>query len=110
MRRFLAVRLICLFGCGADRLQLTFRPGRPVFTVTGFVAFVEFTTMPNSAIVVTSITFLLDFSPATTVVFSGDLTQQLFVNDFARVNFTQGPNCATAWTIFYDCCSAAGQN
>jgi len=50
------------------------------------------------------VTFLPDFGPATTVIFCGDLTQQLFLDDFATVNFTQGPTCATALTIFVDCC------
>jgi len=101
----LAVLLVCLFGCGGGGFQATFRPINPVFSITGFVTFVELTPVLNSTIVVTIITFLPEFSPATTVIFCGDLTQQLFLDDFATVNFTQGPNCATALTIFVDCCS-----
>jgi len=104
MRRFLAVLLICLFGCGGGRFQATFRPSSPVFSVTGFVAFVEFTPVLNGTITVTIITFVPEFSPTTTVIFCGDLTQQLFLDDFATVDFIQGPNCATALTIFIDCC------
>jgi len=104
MHRFLAVLLICLFGCGGAHFQATFRTSSPVFSVTGFVTFVEFTPVLNSTIVVTIITFLPEFSPATTVIFCGDLTQQLFLDDFATVDFIEGPNCATALTIFVDCC------
>jgi hypothetical protein len=84
--------------------QGTFRSGSPVFSVTGFVSLVELTTVQDSTIIVTIVTFLPDFSPATTVIFCGDLTQQLFLDDFATVNFTQGPTCATALAIFVDCC------
>ncbi len=84
--------------------RFTFRSGSPVFSVTGFVSFVELTTVPDSTIVVTIVTFLPDFRPVTTVSFCGDLTTQLFLNDFATVNFTQGPSCATALAIFVDCC------
>jgi hypothetical protein len=104
MRRFLAVLLICLFGCGGGRFQATFQPTSPLFSITGFVTFVEFTPVLNSPITVTTITFLPEFGPATTVVFCGNLTGQLFLNDFATVNFNQGPNCATALTVFVDCC------
>jgi len=92
MRRVLAVLLVCLLGCGGGRF--TFRSGSPVFSITGFVSFVELTTVPDSTIVVTIVTFLPDFSPVTTVSFCGDLTTQLFLGDFATVNFTQGPSCA----------------
>ena len=102
MRGVLAVLLVCLLGCGGGRF--TFRSGSPVFSVTGFVSFVELTTVPNSTIVVTIVTFLPDFRPVTTVSFCGDLTTQLFLNDFATVNFTQGPSCETALAIFVDCC------
>jgi hypothetical protein len=104
MRRFLAVLLIFLSGCGGGHFQGTFRPSSPLFSITGFVTFVEFTTVLNSPIAVTTITFLPEFGPVTTVIFCGDLTQQLFVDDFATVNFTQGPTCATALTILVDCC------
>jgi hypothetical protein len=104
MRSILAVLLICLLGCGGGRFRGTFRPGNPVFSVTGFVSLVELTTVPDSTIIVTIVTFLPDFSPATSVIFCGDLTQQLFLDDFATVNFTQGPTCATALAIFVDCC------
>lgn len=104
MRRIVAVLLICLLGCGGGRFQGPLRSGSPVFSVTGFVSLVELTTVLDSTIVVTIVTFLPDFSPATTVVFCGDLTQQLFLDDFATVNFTQGPTCATALAIFVDCC------
>ena len=109
MRRILAVLLICLLGCGGDHFQSTFRAGSPVFNITGFVDFVELTPLLNNTIVVTIITFLPDFGPATTVIFCGDLTQELFLDDFATVNFTQGPNCATAVAIFVDCCAATAQ-
>lgn len=108
MRSLLAVLLICLFGCGGGQFQTTFRSSSSVFSVTGFVTFVDLTAFSNSAIVVTTITFVTDFSPATTVSFCGDLTPQVFLDDFATVNFTQGPNCATALTIFVDCCRARG--
>jgi hypothetical protein len=104
MRRIVAVLLICLVGCGGAHFQGTFRSGSTVFSVTGFVSFVELTTVSNSTILVTIVTFLPDFSPATTVIFCGDLTQQLFLDDFATVNFTQGQSCATAVAIFVDCC------
>ena len=104
MRRIVAVLLICLLGCGGGHFQGTFRSGSPVFSVTGFVSFVELTTVLDSTIVVTIVTFLPDFSPATAVIFCGDLTQQLFLDDFATVNFTQGATCATALAIFVDCC------
>jgi len=103
MRRMAAVLLLSLLGCGGGRFQGTFRPS-PVFSVTGFVSLVELTTVPDSTIIVTIVTFLPDFSPATSVIFCGDLTQQLFLDDFATVNFTQGPTCATALAIFVDCC------
>ena len=104
MRRLLAVLLICLLGCGGGRFQGTLRSGSHIFSVTGFVSLVELTTVPDSTIIVTIVTFLPDFSPATRVLFCGDLTQQLFLDDFATVNFTQGPTCATALAIFVDCC------
>ena len=104
MRRIVAVLLICLLGCGGGSFQGTLRSGSRVFSVTGFVGFVELTTVPDSTIVVTIVTFLPDFSPAMTVIFCGDLTPQLFLDDFATVNFTQGPTCATALAIFVDCC------
>ena len=102
MRRIVAVLLICLLGCGGGSFQGTFRSFSPVFSLTGFVSFVELTTIPDSTIVVTIVTFLPDFSPATTVIFCGDLTQQLFLDDFATVNFTLGSNCATTLAIFVD--------
>jgi len=104
MRRILAVLLICLIGCGGGSFRGTFRSGNTVFSVTGFVSFIELTTIPDTTIPVTIVTFLSDFSPVTTVIFCGDLTQQLFLDDFATVNFTQGPSCATALVIFVDCC------
>ena len=61
MPRIVAVLLICLLGCGGGRFQGTFRSGSPVFSVTGFVSFVELTTIPDSTIVVTIVTFLPDF-------------------------------------------------
>ncbi|SRR5712692_1444904 len=102
MRRILAVLLICLLGCGGGSFRGTFRSGNNVFSVTGFSS--SLTTVPDTTIPVTIVTFLPDFSPATTVIFCGDLTQQLFLDDFATVNFTQGPSCATALVIFVDCC------
>ncbi len=48
MRRIVAVLLICLPGCGGGRFQGTFRFGSPVFSVTGFVSFVELTTVLDS--------------------------------------------------------------
>jgi hypothetical protein len=104
MRRIIAGLLICLFGCGGGSFRGTFGIGNTVFSVTGFVGFIELTTVPNTTIPVTIVTFLPDFIPVTTVIFCGDLTQQLFLDDFATVNFTQGPNCATALAIFVDCC------
>ncbi len=104
MRRILAVLLVCLLGCGGGSFRGTFGSGNTVFSVTGFVSFIEFTTVPDTIIPVTIVTFLPDFIPVTTVIFCGDLTQQLFLDDFATVNFTQGPSCATALGIFVDCC------
>ena len=104
MRHILAVLLIYLLGCGGSTFRGTFRSGSTVFSVTGFVSFIEGTTLPGTTISVTIVTFLPDFSPATTVIFCGDLTRQFFLDDFATVNFTQGPTCATALAIFVDCC------
>src|SRR5438270_6100813 len=104
MRHWLAVLVIVLSGCGSGRFQAKFTTNSPIFSISGFVTFVEFTTFQNSPFVVTAITFFPEFSPQTTLIFCGDLTQQLFTDDFATVNFTQGPNCATALTIFIDCC------
>src|SRR5713101_2145003 len=104
MRRILAVLLICLVGCGGGSFRGTFRSGSTVFSVSGFVSIIELTTLPGTTIPVTIVTFLPDFGPATTVIFCGDLTQQLFLDDFATVNFTQGAICATALAIFVDCC------
>jgi hypothetical protein len=70
---------------------------------------IELTTVLNSTIVVTIVTFVPDFGPDATVIFCGDLTQQLFLDDFATVNFTQGPNCAAALAILVDCCGANAQ-
>jgi hypothetical protein len=108
MRRIVAVLLICLslIGCGGGHFQGTFRSGGPVFSVSGFISLVELTTADNT-IVVTIVTFLPDFNPVTTMIFCGDLTQQLFLDDFATVTFIQGPTCATALNIFVDCCSRA---
>jgi hypothetical protein len=105
MRRILALLLFCLLGCGGGGFRATFRSSNPIFSVTGFVSFIEFTTVPGVTIPVTVVTFLPDFSPVTTVIFCGDLTQQLFLDDFATVNFSQGPSCATALVIFINCCS-----
>ncbi len=104
MRRILAVLLICLLGCGGGSFRGTFRSGNTVFSVTGFVSIIELTTLPGTTIPVTIVTFLPDFSPATTVIFCGDLAQQFFVDAFTTVNFTEGPSCATALVIFVDCC------
>jgi hypothetical protein len=104
MRRILAVLLVCLLGCGGVSFRGTFRSGNTVFSVTGFVSFIELTIVPDATIPVTIVTFLPDFSPPTSVIFCGDLTRQLFLDDFATVNFTQGPTCATALAIFVDCC------
>jgi hypothetical protein len=100
MRRILAVLLLCLLGCGGGTFQGTFRSGSTVFSVSGFVSFVEFTTVPDTTIPVTIVTFLPDFGPDTTVIFCGDLTQLFFVDDFTTVEFTEGPTCATALVIF----------
>src|SRR6266852_783506 len=54
---------ICLLGCGGGRFQGTFRSGSPVFSVTGFVSFVELTTVPASTILVTIVTFLPEARP-----------------------------------------------
>ncbi len=104
MRRILPVLLVCLLGCGGGSFRGTFRPGDSVFNVTGFVTFIEFTTVPENTIPVTTVTFLPDFGPGTTVVFCGDITQQLFLDDLATVDFTDGPDCATALNILVDCC------
>ena len=104
MRRILAVLLICLLGCGGGSFRGTLGFGNTVFSVTGFVISIELTTVPNATIPVTIVTFLPDFIPATTVIFCGDLTQQLFLDDFATVNFIQGLSCATPLAIFVDCC------
>jgi hypothetical protein len=100
MRRILAVLLICLVGCGGGSFRGRFRSDSTVFSVTGFVSIVELTTLPGTTIFVTIVTFLPDFTPATTVIFCGDLTRQIFLDDFTTVNFTQGPSCATALVIF----------
>ena len=100
MRHILAVLLICLLGCGGGTFRGTCRSGSTVFSVTGFVSFIEGTTLPGTTIPVTIVTFLPDFSPATSVVFCGDVTQQFFVDEFTTVNFTQGPSCATTLVIF----------
>lgn len=110
MRCFLAVLLIfILCGCGGARFQGTFRSNTQ-FSITGVVLFIDFVPIPNSPFAITSITFLPDFTPAMTVAFCGDLTQQLFPNDFATVTFSQGPNCATALTIFVDCCRKSAKH
>jgi hypothetical protein len=106
MRRILAVLLVCVLGCGGVSFRGTFRPGNTIFNVTGFVTFIEFTIVPKSIIPVTTVTFLPDFEPVTTVVFCGDLTQELFLHDFASVDFTEGPDCATVLDILVDCCDA----
>jgi hypothetical protein len=100
MRRMLAVLLISLLGCGGGNFRGTFRPGSAVFSVSGFVSIVELTTLTGTTIPVTIVTFLPDFGPAATVIFCGDLTLQLFLDDFATVNFTQGLSCATVLAIF----------
>ena len=105
MRRILAVLLVFVLGCGGVSFRGTFRPDNTEFIVTGFVTFIEFTTVPES-IPVTTVTFLRDFGPVTTVIFCGDLTHELFLDDFATVDFTEGPDCATALNIFVDCCGA----
>ena len=92
--------LICLLGCGGGSFRGAFRSGSTVFSVTGFVSIVELTTLPGTTNLVTIVTFLPDFNPSTTVIFCGDLTQQIFLDDFTTVNFTQGPSCATALVIF----------
>jgi len=104
MRRILAVLLVCVLGCGGVSFRGTFQSGNTVFSVTGFVTFIEFTTVPESIVPVTTVTFLPDFEPVTTVFFCGDLTHQLFLDDFATVDFTEGPDCATALNILVDCC------
>ena len=100
MRRILAVLLICLLGCGGCSFRATFRSGSAVFSVTGFVSIVELTTLPGTTVPVTIVTFLPDLTPATTVIFCGNLTQQIFLDDFTTVNFIQGSSCATALVIF----------
>jgi hypothetical protein len=102
MRRILAVLLISVLGCGGDSFRGTFLPGNAVFTVSGFVTFIEFRTFPESTIPITTVTFLPDFEPVTTVIFCGDLTQELFLDDFATVDFTEEPDCATVLNIFVD--------
>jgi len=101
MRRILAVLLVCLVGCGGS-FRGRFVSDNAVFSISGFVTFIEFTTVPESIIPVTIVTFLPDFGPDTTVTFCGDLTHESFLDDFATVDFTQGPNCATALDIFFD--------
>jgi hypothetical protein len=102
MRRILAVLLISVLGCGGVSFRGTFLPGNTVFTVSGFVTFIEFRTFPESTIPITIVTFLPDFKPDTTVIFCGDLTSELFLDDFATVDFTEGPDCATVLNIFVD--------
>src|SRR5215467_12285896 len=87
MRRILAVLLICLLGCGGASFQGTFRPSNTVFSVSGFVTFIELTTLPGTTTPVTIVTLLPDFSPATTVIFCGDLTLQLFSGRFCDGEF-----------------------
>ncbi len=53
MRPILAVLLICLLGCGGGTFRGTFRSGSTVFSVTGFVSFIEGTTLPGTTIPVT---------------------------------------------------------
>jgi hypothetical protein len=106
MRRILAVLLVCVLGCGGVSFRASFQPDNTVFSVTGFVTFIKFTTFPESTIPITTVTFQPDFKPVTTVTFCGDLTQELFLDDFATVDFTEGPDCATALNILVDCCSA----
>jgi hypothetical protein len=102
MRRILAVLLISVLGCGGVSFRGTFLPDNTVFTVSGFVTFIEFRTFRESRIAVTTVTFLPDFGRDTTVIFCGDLTQELFLDDFATVDFTEGLDCATAVGIFVD--------
>ena len=110
MRCFLAVLLIFnLCGCGGAPFQGTFRSNTQL-SITGVVLFIDFVPILNRPFAITSITFLPDFTPATTVAFCGDLTQQLFPNDFATVTFTQGPTCATVLTIFLDCCRKSAKH
>ena len=101
MRRLLAILLIGLVGCGGVRFQSNFQPRNAVFTISGFVSDIQFTTVIGQAgtlINVTLITFEQSFS-SSTVSFCGDIGNQFFFDAFTIVDFTQGPNCDTPLTI-----------
>ncbi len=99
MRRFLAVLLIGLTGCGG--VKFAFRSnlpaGGPTFSVSGFVTVIQFSAVIDhgSFIDVTLVTFDQTGGIPSTVTFCGKMTNQFVMNSFTTVDFTRGPTCAT---------------
>jgi len=90
-----------LVGCGGGAFFATsFQPRHTIFTVSGFVSIIQFTTIFDGGTVidVTLVTFEDDFGSLSTVTFCGTLNQ-LFLDEFTIVDFTQGPHCATPLNI-----------
>ena len=94
-----------LVSCGgaffATGFQPGFQPKNTIFTVAGFVSVIQFTTIfdgRGAVISVTIVTFEDDFGGFSTVTFCGTLNQ-LFLDEFTVVDFTQGPACATPLNI-----------
>ncbi len=90
-----------LVGCGGAFFTTSFQPRHVTFTIDGFVDVIQFTTIVDgrgTVIDVTLVSFEQIFGSLTTVTFCGTLNQ-LFLNAFTVIDFTQGPFCATPLNI-----------
>jgi len=108
MKVLYALLLIGLLGCGADphrSLTVSGINAAPL-SVSGFVNTIQLTTSATSlgsnspVTVVTFIPQLPQNTPTTSIVFCGNVANQLFLNTFATVQFTQGLGCSTIVSLF----------
>ena len=106
MRGFIAVLLIGLVGFGLVACGgVTFNSGpqsrNTIFTISGFVSVVQFTSIVDRGGMVISVTLVTfdQFNSVSTVSFCGTLGNQFFLDAFTVVDFTQGLSCATPLNI-----------
>jgi hypothetical protein len=100
MRRFLLAVLLCsLLGCQGFFVESRFQPIVQKFRISGFVDFVELSTITKidgTLITITVVTFFPPdgfLQPISTISFCGNLINEFFIDVFTTVEFTRGLNC-----------------
>lgn len=92
---------VILAGCGGTtRTQGMFPPGSTVVRTSGFVSFLQFTSIRdlNGAVIDVTLVTLVNNEAAIDLTFCGDAIRFFPVNDFVEVTFVPATPCISVFS------------